>query len=638
MDNKNDTNIYQAWKNYVVGEDISKYDIRNDVLNSWNRSLSYKVDPYQKRVQDILRISKLKQVRDENELLLSYAEPRMKELAKSLYGSDAVVTISDKNGVIVNTFGDSSILKKSDDIGLIPGSVWNEKVAGTNAVGVVLKTKQPIQILYNEHFSVGWHDWSSTAAPIFHPLTNELLGVYDIAGTFKGANKQTLQLVILKTQIIAQDLSYQISQKNIQQNPYLSTLIHSASDALVILDKDKQITQINKKMESIFKGKYELGLFLFHNVNQPIELILSGKEKEYETSIKVGTFNYILNIFPLMFDNIVNGVLISLKPNKEIPKNQKHQNNPNLYNFNDIIGESRPIINAINRANKASKLDVNLFISGETGTGKELFTQSIHQASSRSKEPFIAINCSAIPKELIESELFGYEAGAFTGASNKGKIGKFEQAQNGTLFLDEIGDMPLDVQVRILRVLEEKVITRLGGDRVIPLNIRLICATHKNLAYEVEQKRFREDLYYRLNVIDINLPPLRDRGLDIIKLAQKFSSHYQELYKIENFEFHNETIDLLLKYQWPGNVRELKNVIQQTLFNLNGEIIKPEHLPPYINNQNNELLSEKEKLIDAVYNYQGDIDLITKELKISRATYYRKLKQYNLTREQILRK
>src|SRR5699024_9098058 len=189
---------------YVVGEDISKYDIRNDVLNSWNRSLSYKVDPYQKRVQDILRISKLKQVRDENELLLSYAEPRMKELAKSLYGSDAVVTISDKNGVIVNTFGDSSILKKSDDIGLIPGSVWNEKVAGTNAVGVVLKTKQPIQILYNEHFSVGWHDWSSTAAPIFHPFTNELLGVYDIAGTFKGANKQTLQLVILKTQIIAQ--------------------------------------------------------------------------------------------------------------------------------------------------------------------------------------------------------------------------------------------------------------------------------------------------------------------------------------------------------------------------------------------------------------------------------------------------
>src|SRR5699024_941234 len=258
----------------------------------------------------------------------------------------------------------------------IPGSVWNEKVAGTNAVGVVLKTKQPIQILYNEHFSVGWHDWSSTAAPIFHPFTNELLGVYDIAGTFKGANKQTLQLVILKTQIIAQDLSFQISQKNIQQNPYLSTLIHSASDALVILDKDKQITQINKKMESIFKDKYELSFFLFHNVNQSIELILSSKEKEYETSIKVGKFNYILNIFPLMFDNIVNGVLISLKPNKEIPKNQKQQNNPSLYNFNDIIGESRPIVNAINRANKASKLDVNLFISGETGTGKELFTQS----------------------------------------------------------------------------------------------------------------------------------------------------------------------------------------------------------------------------------------------------------------------
>src|SRR5699024_7762175 len=160
---------------------------------------------------------------------------------------------------------------------------------------------------------------------------------------------------------------------------------------------------------------------------------------------KVGKFNYILNIFPLMFDNIVNGVLISLKPNKEIPKNQKQQNNPSLYNFNDIIGESRPIVNAINRANKASKLDVNLLISGETGTGKELFTQSIHHASSRSKGPFIAINCSAIPKELIESELFGYEAGAFTGASNKGKIGKFEQAQNGTLFLDEVGDMPLDV-------------------------------------------------------------------------------------------------------------------------------------------------------------------------------------------------
>lgn len=228
--------------------------------------------------------------------------------------------------------------------------------------------------------------------------------------------------------------------------------------------------------------------------------------------------------------------------------------------FNDIQGNSDAIKTAISTARKAAKTDFNILIEGESGVGKELFVQSIHNYSRRNNNPFVAINCSAIPPSLLESELFGYEQGAFTGATKGGKPGLFELAHTGTLFLDEIGDMPLELQAKLLRVLQEREVRRIGGKKIIPVDVRVIAATNKNMAQEITQKTFRSDLYYRLNVINIKIPPLRERKADIPTIARSFAATLSQINQVD-FVVPNEKMHLLMQYDWPGNVRELQNFI-----------------------------------------------------------------------------
>ena len=245
-----------------------------------------------------------------------------------------------------------------------------------------------------------------------------------------------------------------------------------------------------------------------------------------------------------------------------------------------MIGSSKEFTAIVKKAQKASSIDSTLFLAGETGTGKELFAQSIHQASNRREKPFVAINCGAVPHGLFESELFGYEPGAFTGAKSKGNPGKFELAQGGTIFLDEIGDMPLDVQVHLLRILEERVVTRLGGDKPISLDVRVIAATHKNLPEAVRKGEFREDLLYRLRVIQLRIPALRERISDVPAMVYHFINKMSEEFGKQDIVVPADTMQFLTQYHWPGNIRELKNVIQQSLFNMEGNMLTPFDLPP----------------------------------------------------------
>ena len=227
-----------------------------------------------------------------------------------------------------------------------------------------------------------------------------------------------------------------------------------------------------------------------------------------------------------------------------------------------IIGQSQPMQRLYKMLGKIAPSDVTVLIYGESGTGKELIARAIHFNSSRLGKPFIALNCAAIPRELLESELFGHEKGAFTGATER-KIGKFEQAKDGTLFLDEIGDMPLELQAKMLRVLQEKEITRTGGSATIQVNTRIVAATNQELKEKVQKKEFREDLYYRLNVVPLDLPPLRDRREDIPALIDYFLTRAGDEYGIAASGITKEAMDLLCNYEWPGNIRELENIIQR---------------------------------------------------------------------------
>lgn len=317
--------------------------------------------------------------------------------------------------------------------------------------------------------------------------------------------------------------------------------------------------------------------------------------------------------------------------------------------FEDILGESLVISETKNMARKAADSMATVLITGESGVGKEQFARVIHDTGITNQGEFISVNCAAIPDSLLESELFGYEKGAFTGASTEGKVGKFELAHNGTLFLDEIGDMPMAMQVKILRVIQEKKIERVGGTTSIPINFRLITATNKNLKKMVDKEEFREDLYYRLFVIPVHIPPLRDRKQDIPIIIANKIYHLAEAYGVSEKTIDQPIIQLMHTYDWPGNIRELMNVLERLFVLTEGDHISiknipqslfPERQPPVIETQHKrsealkEAMAEEEKddIERTLKQAKGNKSQAAKLLGISRATLYNKLSRFSIER------
>lgn len=324
-------------------------------------------------------------------------------------------------------------------------------------------------------------------------------------------------------------------------------------------------------------------------------------------------------------------------------KNELAKLNSAKYYPDDIVGSSQIMIKCKEKIKKIARVSSNVLILGESGVGKELFAHSIHNESQRREDPFVSINCSAIPENLLESELFGYEDGAFTGARKGGNVGKFQLANGGTIFLDEIGDMPLHMQVKLLRVLQEKEIERIGGKTPIKINVRVICATHKNLEELIKENKFREDLYYRLNVLNLEVPPLRNRKEDIPLMVDKFlGAFYKECGLYRNIP--EEVLQVLINYDWPGNVRELRNVVERICVNSEEVNVSISDLPANIINSSmktrhqqkssglKEIMDSIEK--DIIINTLRECGLnkseAAKKLSIPRATLYRKIEEYGL--------
>lgn len=314
------------------------------------------------------------------------------------------------------------------------------------------------------------------------------------------------------------------------------------------------------------------------------------------------------------------------------------------YSFSSMIGASRRFREAKELAKKAAANDFAVLITGETGTGKEVFANAIHQASDRRYKPFIRINCAAIPGELLEAELFGYEEGSFTGARKGGKKGKFELANGGTIFLDEIGDMPLTMQAKLLRALQEKEVEKVGSYHPLPVDVRVIAATHQNLEERIRNKTFRPDLYYRLNVIQLRIPPLRERPEDIEAFVEFFLADLNERYG-KGVALAPEAARLLASYHWPGNIRELKNVIERAYSMVEGGVILSAHLPANIlsgtraggtgaGRSLDELMGEIEKEIlrTVLRQTRDNYRAAARELGIHRSTLYKKLEKYNIDR------
>ena len=367
--------------------------------------------------------------------------------------------------------------------------------------------------------------------------------------------------------------SANVSQVERQNSMIFRGVVEHVFEGIIAVDRDNLIRTFNPAAATL------LGRQAQDCIGQPVHLalpegrlsaILSGNQSYTNEIVRINGTHCVLNCIPMTHDGQRLGTLVTFQAEQAIT-NAENRLRDRLrvsghlarYHFSDILGESMAIRTAIRQAQRFAHVDSNILLMGETGTGKELFAQSIHNESDRANGPFVAVNCAAIPENLMESELFGYESGAFTGASKAGKPGLFEAAHEGTIFLDEVSEIPLSLQSRLLRVIQEREVRRVGANRVIPVNVRIICATNRDLLEMIRQGRFREDLYYRLKVLSIQLPPLRARDGDMALIMQHYLTYYAHKFGKGNISLLPEAVSRISAYGWPGNIREIRNVSEQ---------------------------------------------------------------------------
>ncbi|SHJ13436.1 sigma 54-interacting transcriptional regulator [Lutispora thermophila] len=449
----------------------------------------------------------------------------------------------------------------------------------------------------------------------------------------------------------------------------LSIVLENLQEAVCVVSSEGIVRLWNKSSVKLYG--IEKSEIIGRNIKEVFPNALLAKALEEKKSFvnhkhkpKEGSY-VVISAVPLMYDGKIIGAvstdrditeiknlsmqLESERSKVEFLEEQMKNITQAKYSFGSIIGKSKAIVNAITLAKQVAKSNASILITGESGTGKEVFARAIHQESGRLGH-FVPINCSAIPYNLFESELFGYAGGAFTGALKKGKIGKFELADGGTLFLDEIGDMPIDMQAKLLRVLQDGVITKVGGDKSINVDVRILAATNKDLKKMMLEGTFREDLYYRLCVVSIHLPPLRERKEDLPELIRSFVAEFAEYNEIEEVDIEPEVIKALTDYEWKGNIRELRNVVERLIILSPDGKIRKDMLPDDIIRKNSDQYSkntagimnssydlkeavaniEKRTIIEVMNLVEGNKAKAAQMLNINRGSLYYKLKQYGL--------
>ncbi|HMK60282.1 MAG TPA: sigma-54-dependent Fis family transcriptional regulator [Dissulfurispiraceae bacterium] len=649
--------IYSEWEKFVSAGSRDIQDIRPQIVESWIRCHQASVSPYDAHFHRSLEEDQLADLLHKKDTLINIAKPFMSNLYKFVQGSGFVVVLTDENGHIMEMLCDEETLKNPMTRNFFRGSSWHEYEAGTNAIGTALMIQAPIQVSGAEHYCQKHHCLTCSAAPIFDP-NGQVIGILDMSGASHASHLHTLGMVVAAAEAIMAQL--RIRQKNYELalvNSRLSNFFNTVSDGILIVDRNEVITELNPAAKSMLRRPEQniIGTPIKHllDCRAPGGKLPSAADRYSDVEIMIDTKDGICHCLA-SGEPVINergeatGGFIVMRPIKQV------QNLVNRFSgyyatlqFNDIIGESDEIREAIRLASLTATTSSNILLQGESGTGKEIFAQAIHNRSNQSSGPFIALNCGAIPRELIGSELFGYEEGAFTGAKRGGKPGKFELASGGTLFLDEIGDMPLEQQISLLRVIQDKKVARIGSDKMIPVNVRLICATNRNLLQEVERGTFRHDLFYRLNVISITIPPLRNRIRDIPMLFVHFLEKLGRDRRCK-FDIELDVFDYITQYNWPGNVRELQNVVERAASLAENGVISLRQLPaefysPFFQplsapsarifenrEQRQQLVrdSEKSKIINLLDRHAGNVSRVAREMGLSRKTLYSKMRSY----------
>ncbi|WP_432667592.1 sigma-54-dependent Fis family transcriptional regulator [Wukongibacter baidiensis] len=628
--------------------------LTNDTTKYWiadshERCKDMGVEPdiiYSKKIIDREKLQK--KLEEKRELIIA-AEPFMNQLYNFVKGSNFFSILTDEEGCILSVIGDEDILSEAFSLKMIPGAYMDEGNIGTNAMGTALAEESPVQVSGKEHFINAYHRWTCSGAPI-RDFEGRIIGSLDLTGYSENVHSHTLGMVVAAANAIEKMLYIKKYNEDLKMAKiYTETIMDSIPAGIMTADLEGNIKSVNSYVMKMFGyNDEEMKKIKVWN-------LFEGWEKVKDTLCGLDTFldedvfvksrrnklQFSLSAYPILDDrqNVINIILVFKEVKKVRKLANKIMGRQAIYTFDKIIGKNKGFLRTIEFAKKVADSKSTILIMGESGTGKEIFAQAIHNHSYRREEPFIALNCGAIPKNLIESELFGYEEGAFTGAKQGGQPGKFEIADGGTIFLDEIGEMPLDMQTRLLRVIEEGTVNRVGSSDEIVVNVRIIAATNKDLTEEVKKGNFRKDLFYRLNVLPLRLIPLRQRKEDLPLLIEYFMNRISRRLNKKRVVISEEHMKNLMNYEWPGNVRELENFIEL--------VINTEYIPLDINRKDTELHMkqvfsennddcykleqvEKEHIIKVLKKCRGNITLTAKKLGIGRNTLYRKLNKYEI--------
>ncbi len=625
-------------------------NFREEVLRSWERCRKAGLKREEGFCRSHLRYDP--EISRSRQRLMEIASPFLKTLFYAVNEYRFLLMLTDEHGILLdyrcNPSSEQGLVEMNFHIGV---SMAEEDV-GTNGVGTAIASDRPMMVYGEEHYCFAHQTWATFGVPI-HNECGDIIGCIGCSEYKDFFHAHTLGMLMASARAIEEQIKLEQAMQDIDlHSKLLGNIIDSISDGLIYLSIDGQIKEINYIARKMLGHVNTSGLKIRDIFSRDILKIIGGEnghifDEEMNLKTDRGRYRCFVTATPVKDSQgeLIGAVAILKKPSDIHSLAHRIAGTQARYTFADIIGSDSGFVQTLNLARNAAKSPSNILLQGESGTGKELVAQAIHNASNRCRGAFMAINCSAIPKELLESELFGYEEGTFTGAIKGGKPGKFELADGGTVLLDEIGDMPLNMQATLLRVIQEKRVTRLGSAKSIPVDIRIIASSNKEIQGMVRKGSFREDLFYRLNVVNIALPSLRERKKDIPLLVDYFI-------KKMNFKLNKsvsgitpECMEELIDYPWPGNIRELENIIEYSV-NVceNNRMIEPRCLPDELKDKRGREMKqgqiatniitleelEKRHIENILEAYDGNKTRASRDLGIDRGTLYNKIKKYHI--------
>ncbi|MDX5411287.1 MAG: sigma-54-dependent Fis family transcriptional regulator [Thauera sp.] len=571
-----ETRVRAARQHFFERGDDAAPGLAPVVLRSWSRCAARGIDMGATVDRDPAGRAQLADMRERSNELLHQAGGIMEHVFEQIRASGSMVILADADGVILHSLGDPDFVGRAQRVALQPGATWGEAVRGTNAIGTALVERQPVEVCGGEHFLDRNGFLTCSASPVFD-AHGRLAGALDISSDYRNHQPHTLGLVRLSVQLLEKRLfEHSFAHDIVLAFHPRPEYVGSMQEGLIALSADGQVLGMNaaareclgslaadaheRTLDSLFRMAF--GNLIDRAGRDPASLLAAELRNGQQVYLRIRAGA------PLRYGRMVASAS---------GRSMRAEKAPTL---DDLATGDAQLQLALDRGARILGKDIPLLIQGESGVGKELFARAFHHSGPRRDGPFVALNCAAIPENLIESELFGYSGGAFTGARREGAVGKIQQAHGGTLFLDEIGDMPLGMQARLLRVLQERSVTPVGGSAQVAVDISLVCATHRTLRELVREGGFREDLYYRVNGLTVTLPALRERS-DIRRIVMSLLACEAGGEGEREIGISEEVMSFFERYPWPGNVRQLQNVIRVAVALLDEDeaLIQPRHLP-----------------------------------------------------------